>query len=494
MIIWLIALLLSLDSWCANESYSIENISLPKGIDPQIGAMAFMPDGRLIVSFNYGKVFTYNTETKQWKLFAEGLHLPLGILPINNREVLVMQRPELTKLIDRDGDGDADVFEKVYDGFGLSGNYHEFGFGPVKDKAGNLFIGLNVASNNGGITPEVRGEFKSFGISQNELAGRFDKKRVSRMYSCVPYRGWIMKISPDGEVTPYASGVRSPNGLGFDHKGRLLVSDNQGDWLGTSKLHHIEEGKFYGHPASLVWDPLVKGDPMKIPVGELNKMRTPAAGLFAHGLIANSPTQPLLDNTAGKFGPFANQMIIGEMNLPHLVRFIPDEVDGVLQGTLVPFLKKTSLGKGNNRLVFGPDGSLWAGKMHLVWAGGEGLKRIKWTGKSSFEVKDVKLTKTGFDLTFTEALNEELVKQLNNTKITSYSYSYHAKYGSKKMGKRDILVKSVRLSQDNKTLSLSVNDLTPGRVYEFNLGNLKNNQNKSLQSALFCYNLIKTIK
>ena len=73
----------------AHAGYKVERIVTPKGVDSQIGGLDFMPDGRLVVSFNYGKIFTYNPATKEWKLFAEGLHLPLGILAINNHEIMV---------------------------------------------------------------------------------------------------------------------------------------------------------------------------------------------------------------------------------------------------------------------------------------------------------------------------------------------------------------------------------------------------------------------
>ena len=481
-------------AWSDN-SYVIEDIALPPGVDPQIGALAFMPDGRLMVAFNYGKIFSYTPATKQWKLFAQGLHLPLGMLALNNNELLVMQRPELTKIIDGDGDGDADSFETVYDDFGLSGNYHEYAYGPVRDNAGNIYISLNVASNNGGVLNEVRGEFKNYNISQQELAGKFDKKRLSRMYASVPYRGWVIKITPDGKVVPYASGFRSPNGLGFDHKGRLLVTDNQGDWLGTSKLYHVEAGKFYGHPASLVWDPKVTGDPMEIPVDKLNLMRKPAAALFPHGLIANSPTQPLLVDVDGKFGPFTQQMIFGEMNQRHLVRFIPDEVNGSLQGTVVPFLNNTSLGKGSNRLAFGPDGDLWVGQMHLKWAGGEGLKRIKYSGKLPFELLGLKLTSTGFDLSFTQPLDPATVRSLTGAKskgkVKRYYYNYHSEYGSKQMDVTDVLIEKVALSKDRKSISLTLPELKQGYVYEFDFKQLTNGEGSPLLSPLFCYNLVE---
>ena len=137
-----------------------------------------MPDGRLAVSFNYGKIFTYHPKNNEWKLFAEGLHLPLGIVAINNHELMVMQRPELTRIVDSDKNGTADTYLKFNDAFGLSGNYHEFGFGPVRDAKGNFYIGLNVASNNGGILAEPRGKFLSYDIEKKDLEGDYNQKLV----------------------------------------------------------------------------------------------------------------------------------------------------------------------------------------------------------------------------------------------------------------------------------------------------------------------------
>jgi len=485
-------------SFVLNGAYKIESIPCPNGVDAQIGGLDFMPDGRLVVSFNYGKIFTYNPKSKEWKLFAEGLHLPLGILAISNHEILVMQRPELTRIIDSDKDGQADSYLKFNDDFGLSGNYHEFAFGPVRDQQGNFYIGLNVASNNGGILSEPRGKFLSYDIDKKDLEGKYNeklvKREVTRMYSCVPYRGWIMKIDAKGKTTPFASGVRSPNGLGFDHKGRLLVSDNQGDWLGTSKLHHIREGAFHGHPASLIWEKNWKKNPKDMPIAELDKMRQPAAALFPQGILANSPTQPLLDTTKGKFGPFSNQMFIGEMNLKRLLRFIPDEVNGTLQGTLIPFLDGNELGRGNNRLVFDKEGNLWVGKTHLSWAGGEGLKKISWDGKIDFDVLSVKQIVNGFRLTFTEKFDAQAAHKIANYSIKKYRFDYHAKYGSARKDEQTVKINSISISPDGLSVDLHLENLSKGYVYQFETDKLISLSGEKLASSLFCYNLIKLVK
>ena len=113
-------------------------------------------------------------------------------LDVKDDEIHVIQRGEISKLLDTDGDGRCDVIETVASDWGVSGHYHEFAFGLPRDSQGNWWMGLNV----------------SFGDPE-WWHGR----------STVPYRGWILRVSPDGTVTPWASGVRSPNGVAVDSQG-----------------------------------------------------------------------------------------------------------------------------------------------------------------------------------------------------------------------------------------------------------------------------------
>src|SRR6476660_3121224 len=79
----------------SDESYKIEQIVMPEGLLSQAGGIDVMPDGRLVACFMRGEVMTYNPKTKEWKLFAGGLMMPLGIHAISDSEVLVMQTPNL---------------------------------------------------------------------------------------------------------------------------------------------------------------------------------------------------------------------------------------------------------------------------------------------------------------------------------------------------------------------------------------------------------------
>ena len=131
--------------------------------------------------------------------------------------------------------------------------------------------------------------------------------------------------------------------------------------MGTSSFYRIEQGKFYGHVPDLIWREDFQGgkQPLDMPVAELDRLRTRAAVVFPYGDMSNSPTQPAWDNTGGKFGPFAGQAFLGEMNQQYLMRLMLEDVDGETQGAVTPFLRDTSnpkLNRGSNRLAFDPGG------------------------------------------------------------------------------------------------------------------------------------------
>lgn len=464
-----------------NEFYKVKIIPTPDGLSAETGGITFMPDGRLAACFHRGEVMTYHPEKKEWKLFASGLHDPLGIIAMSNNQLVVMQRPELTLLSDDNNDGEADYFKTITDDFGMSGNYHEFAFGPTLDKNGNFFISLCLASGFAGIRNEIRGKYDSLG-------------REGRMYSCVPYRGWVMKVSPDGKITPWASGFRSPNGLGFDMKGNLFVPDNQGDWVGTSTLYHVKKDSFYGHPVSLIWTPGFNKHPLEISVDSLNKKRKKPSVYFPQGIMANSPTQPVCDTTGGKFGPFAGQLFLGEMNLERIVRVMMEEVDGEFQGACIPFIDNSGLRKGNNRLCFAPDGSLWVGQTDHGWLGDKGIQRISWTGKMPFEVLAMNVTSKGFDLTFTQPVDIKTVKILSNFKFKKYYYQYHHHYGSDQMDVKEIPVKRIKISKDKKRVSLILPEMVKGYIYELKMENIKSSKQIYLKNNLICYTLNKLKK
>ena len=130
------------------DPFLIERIDTPEGVVAEVGGIDVDAQGRVWACFHHGEVCVLEDNT--WAHFCHGLHDPLGMLVREDGSVVVMQRPELTELVDVDGDGQADEYNTLCDDFGLSGNYHEFNFGPVEDDDGHLYFALNTASNGGG--------------------------------------------------------------------------------------------------------------------------------------------------------------------------------------------------------------------------------------------------------------------------------------------------------------------------------------------------------
>jgi hypothetical protein len=472
--------------------FTIEKMPNPPGVDPQVGGLAVLPDGKVATAFHRGEVMVFDPTAKTWSTFAEGLQEPLGLLAESPTSLLVMQRAELTRLRDTDGDGRADDYETVFDDFGMSGNYHEFAFGPAKGPDGRLYIGLNIASNGAGVRPEIRGAWSEIG--ELDRAGMthdadWGKRagKAGRMYSRVPWRGWILAISPDGKsMEPFASGLRSPDGLGFDADGNLLVTDNQGDWRGTSPLHVIQRGGFHGHPASLVWQKgWDRGDPLKLPVAELDRMRVKESARFPQGDLANSPTEPVL--IPASWGPFAGQVLIGEMNQPRLVRFLADDIAGFRQGTLVPMFDGTSLGNGNHRLAFGPDGTLWVGKTHLSWAGAEGLVKVTPNDIGRhFAVTAVKLAKSGDRHVLAITLSQPADPKSVAPKVDRFGFRYHKEYGSPKTDQAVVETGAPALSADGKRIEIPLT-ATAGLIHRIDLAGLRSADGAPLDGKLLYY-------
>jgi hypothetical protein len=446
------------------KHYRLVTVPVPKEVVLEVGGLAFRPDGKLLACTRRGEVWLIShpeaedPDEVKYKLFATGLHEPLGLF-VDGKDVYVTQRPELTKLVDRDGDGVADNYVTVCDRWGVSGDYHEFAYGPARDKKGNFYVTLNVG----------------FGGGHQSKA---------------PWRGWLVQVSPQGKLTPYAVGLRSPNGLNFSPDGDLFYCDNQGEWVASCKMHHVRPGEYYGHPAGLRW---VKQSPFKgkIPDKHASGMLydgqpgrngvkgmppvTPPCIWFPYDRMGQSASEPRWDTTGGKFGPFAGQCFVGDQTKAMVMRVALEKVNGRYQGACFPF--RSGFQCGINRLAFGPDGSLYAGQTNRGWGslGGKpyGLQRLVYTGVVPLEIHSMKLTRAGFDLTFTKPLDPAGAGKLASYGVQSFTYNYWSTYGSGEVDRRAEKVRSVRVSADRRTVSLAVSGLRKGRVYEVHLEGVK---------------------
>jgi len=85
----------------------------------------------------------------------------------------------------------------------------------------------------------------------------------------------------------------------------------------------------------------------------------------------------------------------------------------------------------------------------------------------------MKLTKAGFDLTFTKPLDPATAQRQAAYSVLSFTYNYWSTYGSPEVDGHGERVQGVNLSADRRTVSLAVDGLRRGRVYELHLEGVK---------------------
>ena len=434
-----------------SDFYRIATFETPADSVLEAGAFNLMADGRLAVATRRGEVwmienpFSENVEARQFKRFAHGLHEPLGLAE-RNGWLYVTQRSDVSRIRDKDGDGIADEFEIVGDGWEICGDYHEYAFGSKFDKDGNIWVATCLTG--------------SFG-------------------SNVPYRGWCLRITPDGKTVPTTYGLRSPGGIAFNAKGDTFYTDNQGPWNGTCGLKHLVPGKFVGHPGGNKWikdaEPFrgiaavqPKDDSRMMVEAGKHPDLVPTAVMFPYGKMGQSSSGIACDTTNGKFGPFENQLFIGEQTHSTVMRVDLEIVNGQYQGACFPF--RAGFQSGVVGVEMAPSGGLFVGGTSRGW-GSRGtrnfaIERLDWTGAMPFEIKTMRARPKGFVLSFTKPVDAKTASDLASYTIETYTYIYREQYGSPEVDHTKPTVQSVKVAEDRMSVELIIDGLQIGHVHE----------------------------
>lgn len=455
--------------------YSLKSVPLPKGAATVLGVCSKNKDTIAIATWE-GQIWEYTNG--KWSLFAEDLMEPNGIYYSKDEDCYyVAQKPEITRLVDLDKDGKCDLYQNRSSGFGWGGTFHEYHYGPVADSLGRLYTSLNLAANKGFNVPDGK-DRKTPGAGGN-------------MGSTAAYRGWVMRSDRQGHLTPFASGFRSPAGIGMSPNDELFVTDNQGDWFGACPLIHVREGGFYGHPASLPDRPDFTQEKVRsMTAADFDKIRSKPAVWFPREVISKSPGSPVWDTTDGKFGPFKGQIFIGDQSVSNYFRCGLEMIDGDYQGFCINFLDKTE--SGTVKMAFDTEGRLWSAQVGRGWLSQGGkrtaLQYAEWDGKTiPFEILDINLTETGFKVTFTQPIGEMLTP-----KVETHHYHYWSMYGSDEIDREEVSVSNYKLSKDRKTIRFDV-PLTTDKVYTIDFSGQRNTKNTALVNHTAYYTLNKIL-
>ncbi len=440
-----------------SEAYTLDSISIPPDDEGnpyftwfRTSALAFFPDGRMVVSTHGGDVWIVSgvdddLEELSWKRFAAGLYEPFGLQVVDDK-VYVTCKDRLTRLHDINGDGEADYYESFSADDDVSVNFHAFNFDLQRDAEGSFYYAK------------------------------------SGQYTDYKLPGSIIKVSSDGKKREvYCTGLRTPNGMGMLPDGRPTVSDNQGTWMPASKVSVCEPGGFYGYVQTAAtgnWAP---------DGGEIDHTKVVAPDTFDQPAIWMPQD---FDNSSGgqlwvddeRWGPLSGRLLHTSFGKGWLYYMMMQEVDGVSQAAIVKF--KLDAETGIHRARVNPaDGQVyaiglngWNGSGRKGLAQG-GISRFRYTGAETKMLTDVEVTPEGIRLEFNFSLSPETATEVGRYDLKQWNYAWTGSYGSEqystegewKVGADEVKITKVVTGEDGRSVLLKIPGIHPVNQVEINL-------------------------
>lgn len=430
-----------------HPGYTMTDIQ-PTGKSFLVGGFGFYSNGDVAVCNwgNPGDVWMLkdpraaDKASLEVKHFAYGMQQVLGCTVVRDT-LYVMQMGELTAVIDKDGDGIADEYDKVNDNFATSESLLGYAY-DVQYLQGSFYAVLSSDVMRGGMD------------ANPSLANRSVFIRMGR----------------DNTTDILASGFRNPDGMGLGFGNRLFSSDNQGSWLPSSKIIYLQKGKFYGHhnhtPAPF------ETQPETWPMVWLP--RHPVAADYQPGNLAFI-----------KEGIFKGQFFFAEPDKRlggRIYRVYAEDVNGVMQGGIVPFSGGLS---GVMRVGIGPGNIIYAGNLNSdggwdkLSSMGPGLKRLvpkNVNQAATFEILAVhSMNSTTLDVEFTKP-----VASVGTYAVDTWTFKPGEPYGSgDDQDHHTLTVNSATLKSDGKTVELKITGLTPKYLVHIKLSGAKSSDGET---------------
>jgi len=392
------------------------------------GAIGAHPrDGRVyVVSMKQGELFAVRDPNDDgrdasFEDYAGGLFQDSLSMLAESDGLYVLHRRNLTKVVDSDGDGKADRFDRVAGlPHGIADTY-DYAYGLARDKSGAFVLSYAPYAN-------------------RTMAGS----------------GSMLRLRPGSDPAweEVAFGFRNPIGWCAGPEGEIFYTDNQGEWVAANKLCHIVPGRFYGFP-----NPEQK-EHAKKPPG-----RATVWVPYAWARSINGVTH---DATGGKFGPFAGQIFMAELMYGGaIIRANVERVNGEIQGACFPFWGKGLMGP--LCLTFDPKGRLWVGSITepgwMAQPDRGAVYRIDFTGETPFEIQEIRARPRGFRLVFTLPPEAKTAADPASYQVEHYRYEYTGAYGSPELDRTRAAVEKVEVSTDGRSVDLTLPPLVRDRVY-----------------------------
>ncbi len=360
----------------------------------------------------------------EWQRIASGLSQPLG-LATRGDEILVVGRDQITRLIDLDGDREADV----YDAFNVdamnSPHFHEPASGLQVGPDGSLYY---------------------------IKAARHAKLPVH------PRHGTLIRVSADGASSEiFAGGMRAPNGVAVDSDGIAWSSDQEGHWMPANRINRIEEGSFQGNNWSGV----------RLGLEPLPEYDRPL--LWIHPTVDRSPAAQVRV-PEGVWGDLEGKLLGISYGTGEVYLLLEDHVDGVHQGAFVPLPIKVPTGVMRGR--FHPsDESLFIAGL-FGWSSDQtepgGFYRVRRTDAPLPMPLAVRAIEGGLVIEFNQPVSTEDSDLAEAFSLVAWDYRWSSDYGSPQLDLRTgesgvtmLPVTGGTRSADHRTVRLDIPDMSP---------------------------------
>ena len=411
--------------------YVVDTLTLPED-NPwkswiRCSGFDFFKDGRAAICSVSGDVWIVSgiddgLQKLTWQRFATGLFQPLG-LKIVDDEVYVLGRDQITRLHDLNKDGEADFYENFNNDVQITSHYHEFCLNLETDSQGNFYF---------------------------TKGGNLDE-------AVLPHHGTLLKVSKDGkQLSVVATGLRAPNGMGMGPQDQITVSDNEGNWVPSSRVNLMKPGGFYGHVFTAHKDP--KPTDYDKPIFWL-----------PHGLDNSSGGQVWVNSD--RWGPLKGQMLHMSYGSCSLFATSMEDVDGQIQGSAVKLPLRFDSGVMRGRFS-ARDGQLYVCGLRVWQSSGAkdgAFHRVRYTGKPVRIPSQIYVRKDGLRLIFTSELDAKSAVDAQNYAVEQFNYRWTKNYGSKEYSVSDpekvahdpVEVKSAKLGEDRKTVFLEIPNIKP---------------------------------
>ena len=386
----------------------------------------------------------------RWTRVATGLNQPFGVAR-RGEEVLVLGRDQITRVHDRNGDGEADFLENFANSARNSEHFHEPASGLLVAPDGSLL---------------------------------YIKAARHAKHALHDHHGSVVRVSADGsEAEVVARGFRAPIGLTRLPDGSLLGSDQEGHWTPANRINLIrpsqDEPPFHGNgwAAHRGWDERVERGGERVQPAWDPELEMVPPLCWLHPTVDRSPSSQVLADHAA-WGPLEGALLGLSYGTGEVYLILRDDVTvgGATrtQGGVVKLGIQLPTGLLQGR-IHPTTGDLYLAGL-FGWSSDRtqpgGFYRVRPRADGWSESLNVphrmRATDEGLELTFLFPLDPTSATDPGRWSATAWNYRRSADYGSATYaldGRRDartpLAVREVALDAEGRTARLAIDDFGP---------------------------------